>query len=69
MRRVYSPRLLERLVSTDFMGIFSLRSFRCQQQRNRIVATVPSKSNNSNNTHWILKGLNKTKKAAAIIAM
>lgn len=66
---VYSPRLRERRVSTDFMGMFSSRSFRCQELRNTIVATVPTKSNNSNNTHWILKGLNKTKKAAAIIAM
>lgn len=64
---LYSPRLLERPESTDFMGCFPLRSLRCQQQKKRIVAIVPSNSNNNSKTTWILYGLNKTKNAAAII--
>lgn len=63
----YSPRLLERPESTDFIGCFPLRSLRCQQQKNKIVAIVPSKSNNNSSTHWILYGFNSTKNAAAII--
>ncbi len=63
----YSPRLLVRPESTDFIGCFPLRSLRCQQQKNKIVAIVPSKSNNKSSTHWILYGLSSTKNAAAII--
>lgn len=63
----YSPRLLGRPESTDFIGCFPLRSLRCQQQKNKIVAIVPSKSNSSSSTHWMLYGLNRTKNAAAII--
>lgn len=63
----HSPRLLGRPESTDFIGCFPLRSLRCQQQKNKIVAIVPSKSNNKSNTHWILYGLRRTKNAAAII--
>lgn len=63
----HSPRFLGRPESTDFIGCFPLRSLRCQQQKNKIVAMVPSKSSNNSNTHWILYGLNSTKNAAAII--
>lgn len=63
----YSPRLFGRPESTDFIGCFPLWSLRCQQQKNRIVAIVPSKSSNNSSTHWILYGLNRTKNAAAII--
>ena len=63
----YSPRLLVRPESTDFIGCFPLRSLRCQQQKNKIVAIVPSKSSNSSSTHWMLYGRKRTKNAAAII--
>lgn len=63
----YSPRLLVRPESTDFIGCFPLRIRRCQQHKNKIVAIVPSKSSNSRSTHWTLYGLNSTKNAAAII--
>lgn len=69
MRRClrYSPRLLVRPESTDFIGCFPSRIRRCQQHKNKIVAIVPSKRSNNSSTHWILYGLKRTKNAAAII--
>lgn len=49
-----SPRLRERPEKTDLMGCLPFCSLRCQQQKNRMVAMVPSSSRSKKRAHWML---------------
>jgi hypothetical protein len=53
-RRRLSPRLRGRPEKTDFIGCLPFWSLRCQQQKNTMVAMVPSSSSRRKRAHWML---------------